>query len=104
MRKWENATFINKEWKEIFRQPVACYTRVMWYLRSRLIPTQSIRWWDLVNDKNKDIEPFTYWFNVGKRSEFASRVAFKEWHTCPRNFDKINSMKQDNRSFIEKYN
>lgn len=43
-------------------------------------------------------------YNIWKKSEFYDRKYFKEGFICPRDFDKINSMKQDNRNFIEKYN
>lgn len=99
MKRLDNATFLDKNWIEIFRQPVATYCRVMWYLRSRLVPTQSIRWWDEVTEKNKDTIIFKPWFNVGKRSEFASRVRFQEWHTCKREQDLIEA----NKRFIAQY-
>ena len=61
--------FFNKEWKEIKRQPVDCYTRVMWYYR-----------------------PCKY-FNQWKKSEFYSRKYFDYWKTMNSKFidDNIKS-------------
>ncbi|HKL44077.1 MAG TPA: hypothetical protein VJ892_02235 [Candidatus Absconditabacterales bacterium] len=54
--------FVNKEGKIIQRQPVQCYTRVMGYLR-----------------------PVKF-FNVGKKSEFYSRIYFDKIKACNKNF------------------
>ncbi len=54
--------FVNKGWNFNKRQPVQCYTRVMWYLR-----------------------PVNY-FNLWKKSEFYSRKYFDKIKACNKNF------------------
>lgn len=103
MKREDNATYLDKDWVERFRQPVHSYGRVMWYIRSRTRVSQDIRWWDVVTEKNKNIKIHSNWFNVWKMSEWVDRKFFTLWHTCPRNFDKIYSMIQDNQDFILKY-
>lgn len=75
----------------------------MWYIRSMFIPNDSIKWWDIVNDSNRHIKVVSNWYNFGKMSEHLSRRNYVEWHTCPRNFDRVCAMLQDNRDFITKY-
>lgn len=107
MKRTDNATFLDKNGIERFRQPVLCFTRTMWYIRSMFIPNNSIKWWDIVNDSNRDIKVVSNWYNLWKMSEHLSRKNFKEWKSCPRNFDsesqRINAMLQDNQDFISKY-
>ena len=54
--------FLNKDLKSFKRQPVQCYTRVMWYLRP-------------VNN-----------FNLWKKSEFYSRKYFDKIKAYNKNF------------------
>ena len=85
-----SAKFYNKEWKEIFRQPVSSFCRVMWYLRWCVYPNPNIQWWMLVTDENRNIPIFIDWYNIGKKSEFYSRKWFSE-------------EKSNNSKFIRKY-
>lgn len=64
-----------KDGKKINRQKCNVYTRVMGYLRP------------------------VWFYNIWKKTEFYSRVYFKEWCLCKRDFDRI----QANRDFITKY-
>lgn len=54
--------FADKNWNFVERQPVQCYTRVMWYLR-----------------------PVNY-FNLWKKSEFYSRKYFDKIKAYNKNF------------------
>lgn len=103
MKRLDNATFIDKNWVERFRQPVSAYGRVMWYIRWRTTINQDVNWWDIVTEENKYKKIHSNWFNMWKMSEWADRKFFTLWHTCPRNFDKISAMLQDNKDFIAKY-
>lgn len=75
----ERVKVLWNDWKEYLRQPCEVYTRIMWYLR----PISQA--------------------NIWKKSEMYSRKNFKEWCVCPRNFDRVCAMLQDNRDFITKY-
>lgn len=99
MARADNATFFDKNWVERFRQPVSTFSRVMWYLRPRIINCQEFKWWDIVTDKNRDLPAFKFWYNAGKRSEFADRKWFTFWHICQRE----QSLIEDNKKFKEKY-
>jgi len=103
MKREDNATFMDKDGIERFRQPVLCFTRTMWYIRSMFIPNDSIHGWDIVTDKNKNIKVSSNWYNIWKMSEHLSRRNYVEWKICPRNFDKIDSMIKANQDFILKY-
>lgn len=103
MKRLDNATFIDKNWIERFRQPVSSYGRVMGYIRPRTLVLTNIKWWDIVTNKNQHNTIHWSWYNLWKMSEWEWRTYFKEWKTCPRNFERINAMLQDNQNFISKY-
>lgn len=103
MKRLDNATFIDKEWVERFRQPVSAYWRVMWYIRNWTTINSNIKWWDMVTEKNRDYKIHWNWFNIWKMSEWSDRKMYTLDHTCPRNFDRIESIIQDNKNFISKY-
>ena len=73
-----NATFINKDGKEIYRQPTSQFSRVMWYLSPLTVGNPDIRWWMEVTEKSKEKPLRTFRYNIGKRSEFLSRKYFSK--------------------------
>lgn len=70
----DNSTFVDKNWKEIKRQPCNIYTRCMWYLR-----------------------PVSF-FNTGKKTEFYSRKNFKDTSE-----NSIYLRKRENAEFIKQF-
>ena len=115
-----NATFINKQGKEVYRQPVATYTRVMGYLSPVWIVVPNIKWWMEVNDSNRDINLKNFRYNLGKRSEFYSRKYFSKEKAENHNyidygsscgslefvwehFKVVSDMVLNNREFIKQY-
>ncbi len=115
-----NATFINKQGKEIYRQPVSSYTRVMWYLSPVWTVVPNIKWWMEVNDSNRDINLKNFRYNLGKRSEFYSRKYFSKDKAANHDFninygsscgslefinwtEQVQNIIMKNKDFVEQY-
>lgn len=73
-----NATFINKQGKEIYRQPVSKFTRIMGYLSPVSITFWDIKWGMEVTEENKKNFKIMFRYNIGKRWEFYSRKYFSK--------------------------
>jgi len=110
-----NATFINKDWKEVYRQPVSKYCRVMWYLSA--VSTPNVKWWEEVKEWKKVI---TNRYNIWKRSEFYSRKYFDKDKADNYNFnmdygsscgslefinwiEQVQNIIMKNKDFVEQY-